>query len=42
MKKRTVLLLAAALLLGSWLNRFRRGRRSARRASVPAYRTNDR
>ena len=26
MKKRTVLLLAAALLLGSWLNRFRRGR----------------
>ena len=32
----------AALLLGSWLNRFRRGRRSARRASVPAHRTNDR
>ena len=26
MKKRTVLLLAAALLLGSWLNRLRRGR----------------
>ena len=42
MKKRTVLLLAAALLLGSLLNRFRRGRRSTRRASVPAHRTNDR
>ena len=42
MKKRTVLLLAAALLLGSLFNRFRRGRRSARRASVPAHRTNDR
>ena len=42
MKKRTVLLLAAALLLGSLLNRFRRGRRSARRASVPAHRTHDR
>ncbi len=36
MKKRIVLLLAAALLLGSWLNRFRRGRRSAQRASAPA------